>query len=227
MSVAPPPSPAPRRAGVLPRLARDRGAVSLIEFALAMPLLLGFALGGLEMANYILASNTTQRLATMVADMVAQTGVGGIATSEAQIYDLFQAIDVSAQPLKMRQYGRVIFTVVRAERQSDGVVRNVFADATYAQQFDGGYVAAVPKLGCHTTQTLPSFNRVLPVGEIMAHAQVTYRYQPLLPTSVFSYFKAPLVITRTADFRMRKNQFSVSGDSAHPVKSNCTTPLGV
>lgn len=200
---------------------RDRAGASLIEFGLGLPLLLGFTLGGLEMANYILALNTTQRLATMTADMLAQSGVGGISTTEGQIHDLFQALDVSARPLDMRKNGRVIVTVLRGERQADGTVRNVYADATYAQQFDGGYVAARPLLGCHSAQARPTFSRVLPPDEIMAHAQVTYKYEPLIVPNLMSYFQAPSEITRTAGFRMRKNQFNITNDKNHPVKNNC------
>jgi Flp pilus assembly protein TadG len=218
----------PRPARRLPiRLLRDRRAVSVLEFGLALPLLAGFTLGGLEMANYILASNTTQRLATMVADMVAQSGVGGIAATETQIYDMFTAIDVSARPLQMRKNGRVIFTVLRGETQADKTVKNVFADATYAQQFDGDYVAAIPLVGCHTTTTNPVFSRVLPANELLVHAQVTYHYQPLFAASILSYFSAGPEITRTAVFRMRKNQFNISADAQHPAKSNCTTATGL
>jgi hypothetical protein len=215
------------RCGPAKRISSDRSGVSLIEFALALPLLVGFTLGGLEMANYILAVSTTQRLATMMADMVAQSGVGGVSTSEGQIYDLFQALDVSAQPLNMRKNGRVIFTVIKGERQTDGSVRNVYADSIYAQQFDGAYIAATPILGCHSSQSNPTFGRILPPDEIMAHAQVTYKYEPILIANVMSYFSAPTEITRTANFRMRKNQFNLTDDKKRPVKNKCNGIDGV
>lgn len=209
------------------RLRRDRSGVSLVEFALGLPVLLGFTLGGLEMVHYVIAVNTSQRLATMMADMISQSGVGDISTTEAQIYDMFQAIDVSAKPLNMRDHGRVIFTVVRGERGEDAVDRNVYADGVFAQQFDGGYVAAVPRLGCHKTQAAPTLNRVLPPNEILVHAQVSYDYQTLLPRSAFSYFNVPTEITRVATFRMRKNQFNITNDNRHPPKSNCSSADGL
>lgn len=205
------------------RLRRNSAGVSIIEFSLALPLLVGFALGGFEMANYILASNTTQRVATMTADLVAQSGVGGVSTTEAQLYDLFYALDVAAKPYDLRKNGRVVFSVIKGVRQNDNSVRNEWADSIYAQQFDGNYVAAPIKLGCHSSQALPTFSRTLPPGEILAHAQVTYLYQPLFVPSGLTYFSAPREITRTAVFRMRKNKWNITNDGAHPAKGNCAT----
>ena len=209
------------------RIVRDRAAVSLVEFALALPLLAGFTLGGLEMANYILASNTCQRLATMTADMLAQSGVGGESTTEAQIYDIFNALDVSAKPYDLRGRGRVVLSVIKGVAQSDGTVRNEFADAIFSQQFGGGYVAATPLMGCRSTGALPTFSRVLPNNEIMVHAQVTYNYKSLFVPTTLSYFAPLNSITRTATFRMRKNSFSISGDTAYPPKSNCSSASGL
>ncbi|MDO6414680.1 TadE/TadG family type IV pilus assembly protein [Sphingomonas sp. BIUV-7] len=209
------------------RLARNERGLALMEFALGLPLLLGLTLGALEMSNFIIASNTVQRLATAAADMLSQTGVNNISTSESQIYDMFYALDVAAKPLDLRHRGRVILTVIKGVAQSNNTVRNEFADAIYAQQFDGGYTGAVPLLGCHSTATLPTYARTLPANEIMVHAQVTYQYAPLLAGSqVLSYFSVPATITRTAVFRMRKNTFNITNDGVHPVKSNCTTATG-
>jgi Flp pilus assembly protein TadG len=211
---------------LLRRLALDRAAVSMIEFALGMPILIGFLLGGLEMANYILASNTCQRLATMMADLVSQSGVGGESTTQVQIYDMFNAVDVSAKPYDLRNHGRVVFSVIKGKLQTNGTVRNEFAEGAYAQQFDGGFTGVAPVVGCRQTGALPALNRSLPADEMLVHVQVSYQYQPMiLPTSI-SYFTGRTSFTRTAAFRMRKNQFAISGDAAHPAKSNCTTANG-
>lgn len=210
------------------RLAREERGLALLEFALTLPFLLGLTLGALEMSNYIIASNTAQRLATASADMLSQTGVNNISTSESQIYDMFYALDVAAKPLDMRNRGRVILTVIKGVAQADGTVRNEFADANYGQQFDGGYIGASILLGCHSSVTLPVYTRTLPANEIMVHAQVSYQYQPLLGSAnALSYFSVPAVITRTAVFKMRKNLFNITNDSTHPWKSNCLTARGV
>lgn len=212
----------------LRRLAREDRGIALVEFALALPLLLGLTLGALEMSNYIIASNTVQRLATASADMLSQTGVNNISTSEAQIYDMFYALDVAAKPLDMRNRGRVILSVLKGVTQPDGSVRNEYADQVYAQQFDGGFTGAAPILGCRLTATLPTYGRTLPANEIMVHAQVSYQYAPILGSArTLSYFSVPPVITRTAVFRMRKNMFNITNDGNHPAKSKCTTARGL
>jgi hypothetical protein len=209
------------------RLARAEEGIALLELALTLPVLLGLTLGALEMSNYIIASNTVQRLATSSADMLSQTGVNAISTSESQIYDMFYSLDVAAKPLDMRNRGRVILTVIKGVSQSDGSVHNEFADTVYSQQFSGGYVAAAPLLGCHSTVALPVYGRTLPSNEIMVHAQVSYQYEPLLAGSrMLSYFSMPAVITRTSVFRMRKNIFNITNDGIHPSKSKCTSASG-
>lgn len=208
---------------------RDERGVAFVEFALALPLVLGLTIGGLEMANFIIANNTVQRLATMSADMLSQAGMNNQPTSEAQIYDMFYALDSSGKPLDLREHGRIILTVIKGVGQSNGTVRNEFADShIYSQQFDGGYTSAAPLMGCHSKVSLPTFARTLPLNEIMVHAQASYRYQPLFLTAgVLSYFSVPRDITRTAVFRMRKNQWNIINDGSHPSKKNCDTPDGL
>ncbi|WP_293971826.1 TadE/TadG family type IV pilus assembly protein [Sphingomonas sp.] len=208
-------------------LLRAERGIAMMEFAIGLPVLLGLTLGALELSNYIIASNTVQRLATASADMLSQTGVNNISTTEAQIYDMFYALDVAAKPLDMRSRGRIILTVIKGVAQGNGTVQNQFADAVYSQQFDGGYVGANILLGCRTSVTLPVYNRTLPANELMVHAQVSYQYASLLGSAnVLSYFNVPPVITRTAVFRMRKNMFNITNDNSHPVKSKCTSATG-
>ena len=215
------------RCAKLRRFGRADDGMAMVEFALALPMLLGLIFGALEMSNYIIANNTVQRLATASADMLSQTGVDTISTTESQIYDMFYALDVSAKPLDMRKNGRIILTVIEGVT-SGGVVKNDFADDVYSQQFDGGYVAAAPLLGCHSTVSAPIYGRTLPLGEIMVHAQVSYQYQPLLPgAQLLSYFSVPKDITRTAVFRMRKREFNITNDGKHPAKSKCTSATGL
>ena len=218
-----------RRAGAarLFHFVRAEGGMALLEFALALPMLLGLIFGALEMSNYIIASNTVQRLATASADMLSQTGIGNVSTTESQIYDMFYAMDVAAKPLDMRNRGRIILTVIKGV-QNGSTVQNQFADTIFSQQFDGGYVGANILLGCHSSVTLPIYGRTLPANEIMVHAQVSYQYAPLLGgAKLLSYFTVPAVITRTAVFRMRKNTFNITNDSTHPPKSKCTSATGV
>jgi hypothetical protein len=212
---------------LLRRLARERRAVAMLELALVMPLFLGFVLTGLEFGNWVMANNRAQRLASMTADLVAQSGVGSIGASEKQIYDLFSAIDITAQPYDLRNYGRVVISSVKGtDVDNDGVIEKRFL----WQRFDGNYVAAVPLLGCaqsNALATLPA-TRVLPLDEILFHVQVTYDYQPLISRRPFGWINLGTAITRTATYRARSTQFQAPSPVAQfPAKSKCTTADGL
>ena len=208
-------------------LLRSRRAVAMLEFGLSLPLFLGFVLSGIEMANYAMAVNRTQRLASMAADLVAQSGAGAIGATEGQIYDLFNALDLTAQPFDLRQHGRIILTGVKGtDANNDNVVDNTIL----WQRFDGSYVAATPKVGCNqnvATATLPEGRR-LSLDEITFHAQVTYQYQPVFSNVPFKWLDLPTSFTRTAIFRARSTQFQTpSPDDRFPPKKKCNTATGL
>jgi hypothetical protein len=202
-------------------------AVAALEFGLMLPLFLGFVLTAIETANYVLANNRTQRLAAMTADLVAQSGVGAIGATEAQIYDLFSAIDLTAHPFDLRTHGRVVISSVKGtDINNDNIVENRFL----WQRFDGNHVVAAPLLGCATNNAIAALPvaRVLPLDEIMYHVQVTYDYQPVFSRVPFQWLNLSTAFTRTAIFRARSSQFQTpSPDSRFPPKSNCTSPTGL
>lgn len=201
-----------------------------MEFALILPMFAGTALGGLEMGNYILANNKVQRLATMTADLVAQSGAGGVGASERQIYDLFSAIDVSAQPFDIRKNGRVVITAVKGEDVTPSDPSKVVINHILWQRFDGAYVAAKPVLGCHADNkpaTLPG-NRTLPEDEVLFHVQVSYHYQPLIRLDILNMLSLPADFSRTALFRARSKDFQKpTPEAKFPAKQNCSTATGL
>lgn len=208
------------------RLARDRRGVSFLEFALALPLVLGFAMSGIEMANYVMANNRVQRVTTMAADLVAQSGTGNIGVGEGQIYDLFNALDLTARPFDLRNHGRIVISGIRGtDDDNDRAVENRFL----WQRFDGSFVIT-PVVGCKTTTaiaTLPG-NRQMLMDEILFHVQVSYRYQPIFSVIPFSMLSLPTSFTRTAMFRARTKDFTTpTPDPKFPPKSNCTSSNGL
>jgi Flp pilus assembly protein TadG len=208
------------------RLFRDRNAVGFLEFALAMPLVLGFCMSGLEMANCLVQINKAQRLASMLADLMGQQGQGGITATEAQVYDLFSALKVSAQPIDMVNNGRVVITIAQGvDVAGNGVIINKFVN----QQFDGGLLSAKPLLGCHSTQSAPTFNpaRSLAKDEIIIHAQVTFAYKPLFIASVYDLLTLPSTFTQSASYRARRSDFAIQPQSSFPMKTNCETKDGL
>lgn len=207
-------------------LYRDRRGVSLIEFALMLPVFMGFALTGIEFANYVMANNRVQRMAAMSADLVAQSGTGNIGVGEGQIYDLFNALDLTSNPFDLRKSGRVIITAVQGvDSNNDGVAENKIL----WQRFDGSYIAP-PMLGCNTTTSTAVFpdGRKMLIDEILFHVQVTYKYQPVFSSTPFNWLALPTSFTRTSLFRARNKDFtSPTPDSRFPPKKNCSTANGL
>lgn len=207
-------------------LARDRRGLAFVEFALSLPLFLGFSLAGIEFSNYVMANNRVQRLTAMSADLVAQSGTGSIGVSEGQIYDLFSALDLTAKPFDLRSDGRIVITGVQGtDTNNDNVVEN----RILWQRFDGGYVTPA-LVGCKRTSdiaTLPNNRRML-LEEILFHVQVTYRYRPIFSTVPFRWLSLPVSFSRTAMFRARSREFQTpSPDSRFPPKDNCTSATGL
>ena len=211
----------------LHRLRRDVRGVAFLEFALSLPIVLGFSLSGIEMSNYIMANNKMQRLASMTADLVAQSGVGQIGASESQIYDLFNAIAVSSAPFDIRTHGRVVITAIKGTDNNDD---DIIENRMIWQRFDGGYTAAAIKIGCRTTNpiaVLPN-TRVLQLDEMMFHVQVTYRYQAYFSASPLRLFNIPQDFTRVAVFRARSKDFETpTPDAKFPPKTVCTSSNGL
>lgn len=208
-------------------LVHDRRGVAILEFALLSPLMIAMILSGFELGNYALAHNRVQRLAAMTADLVAQSGTGKIGATEAQIYDLFNAIDLTAQPFDLRTHGRVVITAVKGtDDNNDGKVEN----RILWQRFDGRYVAAKPALGCNMTTDVAALPnaRMLPLDEILFHVQVTYEYQPVFSNWPMQFLKFEPDFTRSAMYRARNKDFQTpTPESRFPAKKKCTTADGL
>ncbi|KKI17397.1 MULTISPECIES: TadE/TadG family type IV pilus assembly protein [unclassified Sphingomonas] len=208
-------------------LPQDVRGVALLEFALFAPLLLAMILSGFELGNYALANNRVQRLASMTADLVAQSGTGVVGATEAQIYDLFSAIDLTAQPFNLRRHGRVVITAVKGtDYDNNGIIEN----RILWQRFDGDFTSASPVLGCNLVSSLATLpnSRMLPLDEILFHVQVTYEYQPIFSIYPMNFMKLEPSFTRMAMFRARNKDFQTpTPDQRFPAKKNCNTPTGL
>lgn len=212
---------------LLRRLRRDRGGIAMIEFALIAPLFLAMTMGTIELGYYVLANNRVQRLASMAADLVAQSGTGTTGATEGQIYDLFSALDLTAQPFDLRNHGRIVITGVKGtDPDGDKKVENTIL----WQRFDGADVGSSPMVGCAQVvkvATLPN-GRVLPLDEMLFHVQVSYEYQPIFSKTPMDMFQLPTRFSRTTMFRARSKDFlAPTPDPKFPPKEKCGSATGL
>lgn len=145
----------------------DRGS-TLMEFALAMPLFLLMLLGGAELGSLLLATQKVQRLASTMADLVAQSD--GMTARELD--KLLAAGVYIASPYDLPAHGRVIVSGVTLG--SDGT-----AQVAWQRKNNGSLEAASLLGGSGATAALPNF---LPLrsGETIVVAEAFYDYLPFL-----------------------------------------------
>lgn len=104
---------------------RDQRGVAALEMAICMPFLLTLMLGVLEISNFILATQRTEKMAYTIADLVSQND--SITTAE-----LNAIMDASAEimkPFPFSERGHVIITSVH---------RNPNQEPKVAWQYEGG-----------------------------------------------------------------------------------------
>jgi uncharacterized membrane protein len=205
----------------------SRSGVAALEFALILPLFLALMGAGIEVSSLILTNMKVQRLATMIANMVAQRGASESQISEAQIYDIFSAMDLAAEPLDIRGHGRVIISAVLGEdTNSDGTPD---LNRIKWQRFEGKLTSANRLIGCWSTNSsTAAIGRQLRLTEPLFHAQVSYAYQPIFGGGLLRWFHIPQTVTRTATFRGRgaiyKEVLSVEN---YQPKTNCSSANGL
>lgn len=169
-------------------LARDRGGIAMIEFALVFPLFLLFMLGAVELTNFITVKLRVSQLALQIADNAARIGAGSPLAakqiSEADINDLFTGAQLASTQLDLLKNGRVILSDLepQANPNTAGRYKIVW------QRCFGTRTAYASSYGRQGDQNLTGIG---PTGR-QATAQddnatmfveVRYRYAPIISTS--------------------------------------------
>jgi hypothetical protein len=96
------------------RLGRDKSGIAYTEFALSLPIFLGLALGGAEIANFVTTRMRISQLALHIADHTARMGTGtqlaAKTISEQQINDALTGAGLQSGGLRLYENGRVIIS---------------------------------------------------------------------------------------------------------------------
>jgi Flp pilus assembly protein TadG len=93
---------------LLRRLWHDRGGVSLVEFALVVPIFSLMILGGTEIARYLLLNQKLDRLATQVSDLTSQE----VSVTSSDLSNIFDASLNVAWPFNIQSNGVVIVSSI-------------------------------------------------------------------------------------------------------------------
>ncbi len=92
----------------LHRPLRDKRGGIMIEFGIAMPLLILLMLGGVELGRYVLLHQKLDRTAMTVADLVARVNTVDV----ADLNTIFSAVDLVMTPFTMGSKGVVVISSV-------------------------------------------------------------------------------------------------------------------
>lgn len=210
------------------RFAADTSGLALLEFALALPLVLMVGGYGIEVSNLALANLRVSQYALELADNASRVGVdSGLSTvqlREVDINDVLQGARLEGAPLGLTSHGRVILSSL--EGQADGTqllhwqrcigaMSGADYDSHYGTAGSGSGGTVVTGMGS------PGDQVTAPVGSGVMFVEVNYQYQPLFG----SMFMDKRVIHYTASFIVRdKRDFSqVYNPSPAVTPSSCST----
>lgn len=153
---------------------RDNRGVAAIELAVILPMLLTLFLGVVEISNFVLVNERTEKMAYTIADVVSQ----GETITTAELDNILSATSEIMKPFPFASLGHVIITAVH---------RNVNDTPKVAWQYEGG--GTLKNTQSHFGG--PGFGSPLPQGftlnerETVIIAKVYYNHQNLV-TDMFN-----------------------------------------
>ncbi len=164
----------------------DQGNV-VVEFALALPVLLMMLLASAELGRFVLLNQKIDRVAITMSDLVARAET----ISETELDDIFNAAAHVAEPFDLGNGGRVIISSVT---NPDG------EGATIAwQRAGGGSFIKASDVGTEGEAADLPEEFAVREGETAIISEVFFDFEPFLSELVVS----PRVIYRRAHHRPR------------------------
>jgi Flp pilus assembly protein TadG len=155
----------------LRRFAVDQAAVSAVEFAFLLPIILPLYLAGVEVSRLVSADRKTSQVAHTVADLIAQQSC--FSTDLHQVMTYLGAAAVIIAP-----YNPSALQVT---------VSSVLIDATNKKatvQWSKTYgTGAQAESGDVTTKISAISPNLLTVGNSLIWAEATYNYSPIVPAT--------------------------------------------
>lgn len=166
------------------RLHRDRRGVAVIEFALALPMVVGMTLMGLEVAWMALAAQKVNQLAALAADNAARV-TGTI--DETGISEIMTATRLNGAGIDFMDNGRIIVSSIQLNDAKTG-------QWIRWQRCGGARTTAVSRYGVEgkgrTGTSLDGIGTRTPKmkagpGVAIIVAEADYAYQPLISQALF------------------------------------------
>jgi TadE-like protein len=164
------------------RLSECRSGVSIIEFALALPIVMLVATGGLECANVALAHLRISQIATTTADTSARVLTQ---MDESDIDEIFSGVDMMGNRINFKTNGRVVLSDLEPNGKTGSAAGQMINWQRCYGSLDVDPAYGVEGTG-RTNATLvngmgPAGKRITAAtGSAVMFVEVTYDYQPLV-----------------------------------------------
>ena len=195
----------------LSRLGADDGGLALVEFAMALPILLAISLGGIELAHYAIAVERVSQIAMTAADNAARvrdsyTGTAN-AIDEVDVNEVMAGAKYVGDSIQFAQNGRIILSSIENNAGNTGQwirwqrcsgAKNV--SSSYGVQ-DAGKTDATLSGGVG-----PTGNKIAAsTGSAGLFGAAAYDSQPVLPLDYLGYNGKTLRFTSAFNVRERTN----------------------
>ena len=201
----------------------DIAGVSVVEFALMLPLMVLVGAGGLELTSLVLANQKIERIASITADNVARNT---LAPSEQSFVDTFAGVDEVAEPFDFEENGRIIMTGVIGIPQNGAVVAKVVWQRCSGQltgiNSTVGREAANPAQWANgDNATLPN-NITLLQNQLVIVSEIAYRYEPLISLAQLPGSPSQRIVQQRSIFVSRGQAFPYVSPTAGVTPARCT-----
>jgi Flp pilus assembly protein TadG len=157
------------------RLLRNRRGTVLVEFAIAVPVLLLLLLGGIELGRFVLLNQKLNRTAMTVTDLVAR--VQTVDTTELDA--IFAAANISMSPFEFGNRGAIVISSVK---ESSGLPQVIW------QRSGGGTLSVASGVGAQGGNATLSDNALVDEINGIIVGEAYYEYRPwflkLIPAAV-------------------------------------------
>ncbi len=199
------------------RLRRCKSGVSVVEFALALPVVMAVAVGGLECANVALAHLRISQIATTTADTSARVMTR---MDETDVEEAFAGVDVMGNRINFAANGRVVLSSLEPNGQSAGNAGqkitwqrchgSLNVAPAYGRQGNGATNASLAAgLG-------PVGRKILAgAGTNVMFVEVTYQYQPL----VYDFLNVGQIRYEAAFNVRERTDYDITNTAGRTVKT--------
>jgi len=191
----------------LKKLAADKSGLALIEFALSLPIVLSMGLGGLELANYAIATERVSQIAMTAADNAARVRSS---IDEQDVNEVMAGAKFVGSSIKFSQNGRIILSSLEENAAKNGQwirwqrcagAKNV--GSSYGTEGEGETDSSLQGMG----PDLPTPKKIAAVsGTAVMFVEVFYDYQPIVPMPMLGYNGRTMHFTAAFNVRERTDQ---------------------